>query len=93
MAILKRILHRTEKGPVMNNEDMWSLVFDTDTKRLYVEHEWQSVDVRAGGETSGGTAQMDIAEYLTQGGQTAGHRELWRLLKGIFEEEIESSKG
>jgi hypothetical protein len=27
---------------------------------------------------------MDIADYLKQGGQTAGHRELWRLLKTFF---------
>jgi hypothetical protein len=32
------------------------------------------------------TATMDIADYLKQGGQTAGHRELWRLLRTLFEE-------
>jgi len=30
---------------------------------------------------------MDIADYLKQGGQTAGHRELWRLLRTIFKED------
>jgi hypothetical protein len=29
---------------------------------------------------------MDISDYLRQGGQTAGHRELWRLLRAIFDE-------
>jgi hypothetical protein len=29
---------------------------------------------------------MDISDYLKQGGQTAGHRELWRLLRTIFDE-------
>ena len=33
---------------------------------------------------------LDIAEYLNQGGQTAGHRELWRLLKALFEEQTEA---
>ena len=32
------------------------------------------------------TATMDIADYLKQGGQTAGHRELWRLLRTLFKE-------
>ena len=32
------------------------------------------------------TVTMDIADYLTQGGQTAGHRELWRLLRSLFDE-------
>jgi hypothetical protein len=27
---------------------------------------------------------MDIADYLKQGGQTAGHRELSRLLRTLF---------
>jgi hypothetical protein len=32
------------------------------------------------------TATMDIADYLKLGGQTAGHRELWRLLRTLFKE-------
>jgi hypothetical protein len=27
---------------------------------------------------------MDIPDYVQQGGQTAGHRELWRLLRTLF---------
>ena len=33
---------------------------------------------------------MDIANYLKQGGQTAGHRELWRLLRSLYEEDSSS---
>jgi hypothetical protein len=33
------------------------------------------------------TATMDIGEYLKQAGQTAGHRELWRLLRTLFKED------
>ena len=32
------------------------------------------------------TATMDTADYLKQGGQTAGHRELWRLLRTLFKQ-------
>ena len=81
MALLRRELHRSAKGAVANNEDTWSLVFDTDTKRLYVEHEWQHVGVCRGGAADNGTEQIEISEYMLQGGQTAGHRELWRLIK------------
>ena len=38
------------------------------------------------------SATMDIADYLKQGGQTAGHRELWRLLRTIFKEEEDNSE-
>jgi hypothetical protein len=37
-------------------------------------------------------ATMDIADYLKQGGQTAGHRELWRLLRTIFKEDDNSEE-
>ena len=38
------------------------------------------------------TATMDIADYLKQGGQTAGHRELWRLLRTLFQEDSDSAE-
>jgi hypothetical protein len=38
------------------------------------------------------TATMDIADYLKQGGQTAGHRELWRLLRTLFKETVDNDE-
>ena len=90
MALLTRELHRSSRGPVLNDEDQWHLVFDTDSKHLYVEHRWTHVDVRGPDVAESGIAQLDIAEYLNQGGQTAGHRELWRLLKALFEGQTEA---
>lgn len=89
MAVLKRELHRQVKGPEITELDFWNLVFDTDTKRLYVEHEWTYLDSRIRGAADYRTDVMDIAAYLTQGGQTAGHRELWRLLRAIFKEQFD----
>ena len=86
MALLTRELHRSSRGSVLKDEDQWHLVFDTDSKRLYVEHRWTHVDVRGTDVAESGTAEMEIAEYLNQGGQTAGHRELWCLLKALFKE-------
>ena len=57
------------------------------SKRLYVEHRWAHVDVRGPDVAESGTTQLDLAEYLNEGGQTAGHRELWRLLKALFKEQ------
>ena len=86
MALLIRELQRSAKGPVANDEDCWRLVFDTDAKRLYIEHEWQHTDVRAAGRSDQGKEHIEIPEYLTQAGQTAGHRELWRLIQTLFRE-------
>jgi hypothetical protein len=85
MALLKRELHRQLEGPQLTRNDLWVLVFDTDTKRLYVEHEWTNMETPEEQAERRADA-MDIAEYLMHGGQTAGHRELWRLLQTLFEE-------
>jgi len=81
MVLLKRELHRQVKGPEVTHADRCTLVFDTDTKSLYVEREVAHLDARVDGTIEMQTATMDIADYLKQGGQTAGHRELWRLLR------------
>ena len=39
MALLKRELYRQVKGPETTRADRCTLVFDTDSKRLYVERE------------------------------------------------------
>ena len=92
MALLKRELHRASRGPILNDEDQWDLVFDTGSKRLYIEHRWAHVDVRGPDVAESGTAELDLAEYLNQGGQTAGHRELWRLLKALFKEQTDAPR-
>jgi len=86
MALLKRELHREVKGSGVTHADCWTLVFDTDSKKLYVECEVAHFEANTGGTANLQTAAMDIADYLKQGGQTAGHRELWRLLRALFNE-------
>jgi hypothetical protein len=89
MALLKRELYRQVKGPEITHADRCTLVFDTDVKSLYVEREVAHLDAKVGGTLEYQTTTMDIAEYLTQGGQTAGHRELWRLLRTLFNERVD----
>lgn len=92
MAFLKRELHRQVSGPEITHEDRCSLVFDTDSKSLYVLREVAHLETGLGGSVEYQTATMDIADYLTQGGQTAGHRELWRLLRALFNEDGDNSE-
>ena len=87
MAFLKRDLS-TE----VIDADRYSLVFDTDSKRLYVELEVAHLDATFAGAVNDRTATMDIADYLRQGGQTAGHRELWRLLRTLFSENSDDTE-
>jgi hypothetical protein len=87
MALLKRELYRQVKGPEITHSDRCTLVFDTDAKNLYVEREVAHFDASVDGAIEIQTATMDIPDYLKQGGQTSGHRELWRLLRTIFKEE------
>ena len=92
MALLKRKLYRQLKGPELTTADRCTLVFDTDRKSLYVEREFAHLDANVSGTVDYQTANMDIADYLKQGGQTAGHRELWRLLKTLFKEERDAEE-
>ena len=87
MALLKRDLYRQVQGPEITHADRSTLVFDTDSKRLYVEREVMHLEANAPGIFSHEIAAMDIADYLKQAGQTAGHRELWRLLRALFKED------
>jgi hypothetical protein len=86
MALLKRELYRQVKGLDVTHADCSTLVFDTDAKNLFVEREVAHLDASVNGTMEIQTAAMDIADYLKQGGQTAGHRELWRLLRTLFKE-------
>jgi hypothetical protein len=90
MALLKRELYRQVKGPEVTHADRCTLVFDTDANNLYVEREVAHLDASVEGAIEIQTATMDIANYLKQGGQTAGHRELWRLLRSLYEEDSSS---
>ena len=92
MALLKRELYRQVKGPEITHADCCTLVFDTDSKSLYVEREVAHLETNVRGALDHQTATMDIADYLKQGGQTAGHRELWRLLKTLFKDSSESDE-
>jgi hypothetical protein len=87
MALLKRDLYRQVEGPEVTHADRCTLVFDTDSKSLYVEREVTHLDAKVGGTVDYQTATMDIADYLKQGGQTAGHRELWLLLRTLFKQD------
>jgi hypothetical protein len=78
-------------SPEVAGADRCTLVFDTDSKRLYVELEVVA-HLDSTGSVDDQTATMDIAAYLGQGGQTAGHRELWRLLRALFSENSEGAE-
>jgi hypothetical protein len=86
MALLKRELCRHVKGPEVTHADRCTLVFDTDAKSLYVEREVAHFDASVAGDVETQIYTMDIADYLKQGGQTAGHRQLWQLLRTLFKE-------
>lgn len=85
MTILKRELDRHVTGPILNDEDWWRLTFDTETKRLYVEDEWAHTDVHRSGPPDSGSKELEITDFLNEGGQHQAHRELFRLISGLFE--------
>jgi hypothetical protein len=75
------------RGPVDHyDEDWWRLVFETDTKHLYVEHEWKHEDVSWRGQANVGTGKIEIEDYLAEPGEGPGQHELMRILNLLFED-------
>lgn len=66
MAAIQHEFYRSFRGPTPADEDTWSLVFDPETRRLLVRHEWQA-------QGHGGVDDVDVTEFLQQtgGAQTA----------------------
>jgi hypothetical protein len=69
--------------PAHGRRRRWRLVFDTDTHRLFVEHEKKRGDMRGSGYGTN-TDEMDVAAFLNERGQ--GQHELMQLLGTVFED-------
>ena len=81
MSLLRRPLYQRNEGA---DQDLWRLVFDTDTNRLFVEHEKKRGDMRGAGDAVS-IEEIDLAGFLGERGP--GQQELTRLLlKGLFED-------
>jgi hypothetical protein len=57
MAVIQREFYRSARGPGPADEDSWCLVFDRQTKRLLVRHEWHATG-------HSGVDEFEIAEFL-----------------------------
>lgn len=61
MAMINRKFYQTWRGPAPTDEDSWCLVFDAETRRLLVRHEWQT-------SRNNGFEDSEVAEFLKQTG-------------------------
>ena len=80
MPLLRKPLYQRSES---RDEDRWRLAFDTDSHRLFVEHEMTRGDMRGAGYATN-TDEIDINEFLRESGQ--GQQQLAQLLKKLFEE-------
>jgi hypothetical protein len=67
MALIKREIYRQVREPNVTHADRCTLIFDTDTKSLYIEREVAHLEASVDGTIEMQTATMDIADYLKQG--------------------------
>jgi len=61
MTVMIRKFHQSWRGPNPADQDSWSLVFDAETRRLLVRHEWQT-------SRHNGFDEFELAEFLKQTG-------------------------
>jgi hypothetical protein len=61
MAAINRKFYQSWRGPAPADQDSWSLVFDPETRRLAVRHEWQT-------SRHDGFDEVEVGEFLKQAG-------------------------
>jgi len=61
MAFIEREFFRSASGPSAADEDVWFLVYDQETRGLFVRHDWQVMG-RNGAEA------FDVDEFLQEPG-------------------------
>jgi hypothetical protein len=61
MAVINRKFYQSWSGPAPADQDSWSLVFDSETRRLQVRHEWQT-------SMHSGFDELEVAEFLKEAG-------------------------
>jgi hypothetical protein len=81
MTVLNRQLEYRLNSSVGNYEDWWSLIFDTETKILCVEHQWAHVGTLT---STSGKQQVDVATYLKEHGGGSGQQKLERVIASLF---------
>jgi len=77
MPLLRRPIYQRSEGA---DEDRWCLVFDSDGRRLFVEHEEKRGDMRGAG-CGIRIDEIEVAAFLREPGPA--HDELVRLLQSL----------
>ena len=80
MAFQSRELYRSAA-----NGDRWSLIRDSQSGRIFVEHE---PNVSSGGQTS----RVEVGAFLMHGGHGPEHQALLHLIGTLVEEPARSSQ-
>lgn len=78
MPLLRKPLYQRSEGA---DDDRWRLAFDTDARRLFVEHEQTRGDMRGYGYATT-TDEISLDSFLRDDGDA--QRELVRLLGALF---------
>jgi hypothetical protein len=78
MPLHRKPLYQRSEGA---DDDRWRLAFDTDTRRLFVEHEQTRGDMRGHGYATT-TDEIDLNMFLRDDGEA--QRELVHLLGALF---------
>lgn len=60
--MINRKFYQSWRGPAPADQDSWSLVFDSETRRLLVRHEWQA-------SRHSGVDELEVAEFLKEAGE------------------------
>jgi|SRR5208283_3195561 len=90
MTLLRRKFSSSIQGTWANDEHWWTLVFDTDTNRLFVVHEWDVVQADDISKSDKGWSDIDLADFLASAPDPA-RDQLVEIIKRLFQTNVARS--
>jgi hypothetical protein len=82
VAISRTPIHNKTKGPLLENDDTWTLLVDSETQAKSVEHEWSYGDPYGKGTPNVGKTVITVEEFLSGDVDNEAKAKLNALLHG-----------
>lgn len=84
LPLLRRQFFKSPRGPAINDEDVFYLVFDMEAGRFVVHNEWSNAAPK-GGQPVSGVSEVELSEfYSMETSPLAARNALTKLISQLF---------
>jgi hypothetical protein len=82
MPQVRNEIHQTTTAGFLRESNLWTLIYDTDTGAMNVEHEWSYVDPFGQGGPDSGVTTVPLESFLLGNADDTVKQKLRVILKG-----------